>query len=130
MDMHEFFENIKEKFSSFIEWIKEYCAENKRNAILFAALFICIIFLFILIICLSSSKKQKTEPEKSIVLTQELLVPDGPELHKDYNISRETKDKWSDSEAEKWFEIPTSKDINSLEKANDSIINDILGAAP
>ena len=64
------------------------------------------------------------------MLTEELLIPEGPELHKDYNISRETKEKWDDEQADTWFEVPTEKDINSLEKANDNIILEITGAAP
>lgn len=131
MDIKAFFENIKEKIISLYELIRDYCQENRRNAILFASLGACILLLLILLICLPKGKKKnKTEAPREIVLTQDLLVPNGPEFDKDYNISRQTKDKWSDEQTEEWFEVPTEKDILSLEKANDNIVSDITGAAP
>ena len=131
MDIKAFFENIKEKIISLFELIRDYCQENRRNAILFASLGACILLLLILLICLPKGKKKnKTEAPREIVLTQDLLVPNGSEFDKDYNISRQTKDKWSDEQTEEWFEVPTEKDILSLEKANDNIVSDITGAAP
>ena len=41
-----------------------------------------------------------------------------------------TQEKWDEEQADTWFEKPTEKDIESLEKANDNIIRDITGAAP
>ena len=64
------------------------------------------------------------------MLTETLLIPDGPEIHKDYNISRQTQEKWNEEQAEECFEKPSERDINSLEKANDNIIQEITGAAP
>ncbi len=130
MDIKAFFGNLKEKIISLFELIRDYCQENRRNAILIACLGASVIFLIILLICIPKNKKEKAVEEKQIVLTQDLLIPDGPELHKDYNISRQTKDKWTDEQTEEWFEIPTEKDILSLEKANDNIVSDITGAAP
>ena len=131
MDFKSFFENLTEKIVSLFDLIKDYCSENKRNAILFASLGACILLFLILILCLPKGNKKKNEDvTKEIVLTQTLLIPDGPEIHRDYNTSRQTKDKWSEEEAGEWFTIPTEKDIESLEKANDTIINEITGAAP
>ena len=131
MDIKAFFGKVKEKIISLFELIRDYCQENRRNAILFASLGACILLLLILLICLPKGKKKnKTEAPREIVLTQDLLVPNGPEFDKDYNISRQTKDKWSDEQTEEWFEVPTEKDILSLEKANDNIVSDITGAAP
>ena len=132
MDFKGFFENLKEKIVSLYELVCDYCRDNKRNAILFASLGASILILIILLLCLipKGKKKDKEQPQKEIVLTQTLLVPDGPEIQRDYNISRQTKDKWSEEQAEEWFTIPSQKDIDSLEKANDNIINEITGAAP
>ena len=130
MDFKGFFENLKEKIVSLYELIKDYCSENKRNAILIGSLCVLILLLLILLICLPKNKKEKTAQEKPVVLTETLLIPDGPEIHKDYNISRQTQEKWNDEQAEEWFEKPTERDINSLEKANDNIIQEITGAAP
>ena len=130
MDFKSFFENIKEKIVSLFELIKDYCSENKRNAILFGTLGASIILLIILLCCIPKNKKKSEELEKPVVLTETLLIPDGPEINRDYNISRQTQDKWTDEQADVWFEKPTEKDIESLEKANDNIIRDITGAAP
>ena len=131
MDIKGFFENLKEKIVSLFELIRDYCRDNKRNAILFGCLGASILLLIILLICLPKGKnKNKQTAPKEIVLTETLLVPDGPEIHRDYNISRQTRDKWTDEQAEEWFTIPGEKDIESLEKSNDNIINDITGAAP
>lgn len=131
MDIKGFFENLKKKIVSLYQLIVDYCHDNKRNAILVASLAASILLLLILLICLPKGKKKdKAAAPREIVLTQDLLVPDGPELHRDYNISRQTKDKWTDEQAEEWFTVPTQNDIDSLEKANDNIINDITGAAP
>ena len=131
MDIKAFFEKVKEKIVSLFELIRDYCQENRRNAILFACLGASVLLLLILLICLPKGKKKdKTPAPREIVLTQDLLIPNGPEFDKDYNISRQTKDKWTDEQTEEWFEIPTEKDILSLEKANDNIVSDITGAAP
>lgn len=130
MDFKSFFENIKEKIVSLFELIKDYCSENKRNAILFGTLGASIILLIILLCCIPKNNKKSEESEKPVVLTETLLIPDGPEINRDYNISRQTQDKWTDEQADVWFEKPTEKDIESLEKANDNIIRDITGAAP
>ena len=130
MDIKSFFENLKEKIISLYQLIRDYCSENKRNAILIASLIVLVLLLIILLLCIPKNKKTQKIIEKPVVLTESLLVPDGPELHKDYNISRQTQEKWSDEQAETWFEKPSSRDIESLEKANDNIIRDITGAAP
>ena len=131
MDIKGFFEKVKEKIVSLYQLIADYCHDNKRNAILFASLGACILLLLILLICIPKGKKKdKAAAPREIVLTQDLLIPNGPEFDKDYNISRQTKDKWTDEQTEEWFVIPTEKDIQSLEKANDNIVSDITGAAP
>ena len=130
MDFKSFFGNLTEKIVSLFDLIKDYCSENKRNAILFGTLGASIILLIILLCCIPKNKKTKVEQEKPVVLTETLLIPDGPEINRDYSISRQTQDKWSDEQADVWFEKPTEKDIESLEKANDNIIRDITGAAP
>ena len=130
MDFKSFFENLTEKIVSLFDLIKDYCSENKRNAILFGTLGASIILLIILLCCIPKNKKTQVEQEKPVVLTETLLIPDGPEINRDYSISRQTQDKWSDEQADVWFEKPTEKDIESLEKANDNIIRDITGAAP
>ena len=130
MDIKVFFENLKEKIISLYELIRDYCSENKRNAILIGSLIILVLLLLILLLCLPKKKKKTEVQEKPVILTETLLIPDGPELQRDYNISRKTQEKWDEEQADTWFEKPTERDIESLEKANDNIILDITGAAP
>ena len=130
MDFKGFFENLKEKIVSLYELIRDYCSENKRNAILIGSLLVLILLLLILLICIPKKKETNALQEKPVVLTETLLIPDGPEINRDYNISRQTKEKWDEEQAEEWFEKPSEYDIESLEKANDNIILEITGAAP
>ena len=130
MDFKGFFENLKEKIVSLYELVRDYCSENKRNAILIGSLLVLILLLIILLICIPKKKKNDGVQTKPVVLTETLLIPDGPELQRDYNISRKTQEKWDEQQADEWFEKPTERDIESLEKANDNIILDITGAAP
>ena len=130
MDFKGFFENLKEKIVSLYELIRDYCTENKRNAILIGSLLVLLLILLILLICIPKTKKTDSVQEKPVVLTETLLIPDGPELQRDYNISRKTQEKWNEEQADEWFEKPTERDIESLEKANDNLILDITGAAP
>ena len=130
MDIKSFFENLKEKIVSLYELIRDYCTENKRNAILIGSLLVLILLLLILLICIPKKKKTEAVQTKPVVLTETLLIPDGPELQRDYNISRQTQENWDEDQADEWFEKPTQRDIESLEKANDNIILDITGAAP
>lgn len=129
------FDAIKDNLSSLFEKITDYCRENKRNAILICCLIICVLLLIILVCALpgskdSSKKNNRNTIQQSLVLTEQLLVPDGPEFSNDYEVSRKVSGKWTEEEAEQWFVIPTEKDINALEKANDTIISEITGAAP
>ena len=82
-------------------------------------------------ITLAGKKKEPGAlPGTVLELTEPLSIPDGPELPKDYTASRNPKDKWSQEEAEEWFTLPSQKEIDSLSKANDNLINEITGAAP
>ena len=130
MDFKGFFENSKEKIVSLYELVRDYCSENKRNAILIGSLLVLLLLLIILLICIPKKKKNDGVQTKPVVLTETLLIPDGPELQRDYNISRKTQEKWDEQQADEWFEKPTERDIESLEKANDNIILNITGAAP
>ena len=68
MDFKGFFENLKEKIISLYELIKDYCSENKRNAILIGSLIVLVLLLLILLLCLPKHKKSDAPVEKPIVL--------------------------------------------------------------
>ena len=136
MDFKEFFEDIKEKITDLtqplIEKATDFYEENKKLSLLILGLSALILILLILLIAVSGSKK-KEEPQipgTVLELTETPLIPDGPELPKDYTPSRITKDKWTDEQAQQWFTVPSQNEIDSLSKSNDIMINEILGAAP
>ena len=131
MDFKGIWDKIKEKLSPLVEKAREFYEENKMLSYiivgLVALLFLCIVLLIVL-----TGKKKEPEviPGTVLELTEPLAIPDGPELPKDYTASRTPKDKWSEEESREWFTVPGQKEIDSLSKANDNLINEITGAAP
>lgn len=131
MNIKSIWENIKEKLSPLTEKIREFYENNKMLSYIIAGLVALLILCIILLIALTGKKKEPaTVPGTVLELTEPLVIPDGPELPKDYTASRTPKDKWSEEEAQEWFTIPSQKEIDSLSKANDNLINEITGAAP
>ena len=132
MDFHGILDKIKEKASSLFEKVREFYEENKMLSLLIVSLTALLLLCILLLIVLTSKKKNSAPevPGTVLELTETPVVPDGPELPKDYTASRSPKEKWSEEEAEEWFTIPTQKEIDSLSKANDNLINEITGAAP
>lgn len=131
MDFHGILDIIKEKASAIFEKLKNFYEENKKLSIIILSLVAVLLLCLILLISIAGKKKEpKAIPGTVLELTEPLAVPNGPELPKDYTASRTPKDKWSVEEAEEWFTIPAQKEIDSLSKANDNLINEITGAAP
>ena len=133
--MNEIVQNVIEKvktvFSSVKNKIIELYFDNKK--VFFLLLSLCFI-IFLCIVLLIFIPKEKKESQNSTIqnhleLSEKLLIPNGPELPKDYTFSRKTKEKWTE-EAQVWFTEPSQKDIDSLSKSNDKMINEITGAAP
>lgn len=131
MSFKDIFEKIKNAFISLYQKAADYCRENRKQAIIIGSLILLILILLICLLAFAPKKSKKLPyAEKELELSETPLVPKGPEVQEDYSISRTPKDKWSEEEADKWFTIPSSNDINSLGKTNDGIISEILGAAP
>ena len=131
MDFKGIWDNIKEKLSPLVEKVRNFYEENKRLSYIIAGLVTLLLLCIILLIALAGKKKEPAAlPGTVLELTEPLAIPDGPELPKDYTASRTPKDKWSQEEAEEWFTLPSQKEIDSLSKANDNLINEITGAAP
>lgn len=128
MKFSNFIENFKEKLHSLKETIINFYKENKKITLIIAVLFCAI--LISIIILINYPKKEKNIEEQNIVLTEELIIPKGPELPKDYNINRKNTENWNKQDSEKWFTIPTEKEIEDLSKSNDKMIEEIIGVAP
>lgn len=134
--MNYLFEKIKNKFFSAKDTVKDkifyFYHENKKLALIIAGLILVILICLILLICMAGKKSKKTDnlPGEELILTENLVIPDGPELPRDYTTSRQTKEKWTDEEAESWFTVPGQKEIDSLATSNENLVNEIIGAAP
>ncbi len=131
MDFKTIIENTKEKVSPLVQKVRDFYEENKKLSLIIAALVAMLFLCIILMIIVAGRKKEPSEiPGTVLELTEPLIIPNGPELPKDYTPSRTTKDKWSNEDAKEWFTVPTQNEIDSLSKANDNLINEITGAAP
>ena len=134
--IEKFLENIRNSFSFIKDKISNskfgiWVSENKKLAIIVSSLFCLMIICVILLVVIESNKKEVvTTYQEELVLSNEPIIPDGPELPKDYTISREKRDRWTKEEADQWYSEPSEADMRGLEKANDIIINNILEAAP
>ena len=112
-------EKVKTVFSSVKNKIIELYFDNKK--VFFLLLSLCFI-IFLCIVLLIFIPKEKKESQNSTIqnhleLSEKPLIPNGPELPKE-------------QEAQVCFTEPSQKDIDSLSKSNDKMINEITGAAP
>lgn len=116
----------------FFKKIESFLKTNRR-----ITLTICAILIFMTlsaIVVLVCSKFQHKEihkdAEKTLVIDQKLLIPQGPTVSSEYDTTRKTEKQWPQEEIGKWFTIPNEQELQKLSDANDRTISDILGAAP
>jgi len=96
---------------------------------------ILIVFLFlagIVILMIQTSPREKTPYKSPDVFTQDAseMIPDPPDIEKEYYPSRITENQWSQKEVKQWFTYPDENSMAELEGANNKIVDDITGAAP
>lgn len=130
--MNNLIEKVKEIITSLIDKIQQFYEENKKLSLIIAGMSIIILICIILLISVGKGNKKNLSevPGQTLEFTEKLNVPDGPALPRDYTVSRKTTDKWSTEEAEPYFTVPAEKEIESLANSNESMINEIIGAAP
>lgn len=91
-------------------------------------------FLAALVIILIQAAKPgdsgQTFRRESFSADAKLLIPAAPEVEKDYYPSRTVKNAWTEADVAPFFTVPDAESMQSLEKANDSIVTEIIGAAP
>ena len=131
MDFSEIKERAADIFSDLKSKAEDFIQENKMISIAIAAMIILILVCIILLAVLAGGKKDKEEQKiMNLELSTELVIPNGPELPGNYNVYRESEEKWTEEEGRQWFTNPTDKEINSLSQANQNLIEDIIEAAP
>lgn len=115
--------------------IKDTVSDFAQEKPLLLAVIILIVFLFIaglVILMIQTAPAKKAVPKEPEPFTADapVLIPDSPDIEKDYYPSRVTENEWSEEEIKRWFTFPEDETMASLEKANDKIASDITGAAP
>lgn len=121
IDFEELVENIKDFFSDSTKRILFICS---------ILLFMTLCALFILILNMKKPEKKADASVRRMELKNELLIPSGPEVPDEYVTSRQTPEKWSDSDCDEWFTVPGQSEIKKLREVNSKMADDILGAAP
>lgn len=117
------FDELKEKLSGFIH--------EKPLVFRITALIIVFFALALIIIFIQSSKPAQKEYKKEVYTSIEKpIAPSGPDIEKDYYMSRKTKEAWSKEELKEYLLENDSILIKELNDTNNKIIDEILGAAP
>ncbi len=121
-------------FEEYIEKLRDLIEENRKIVIISCAglLFVFVILAFFVVRSDMNSRTAKRNriEETKLVIDQPLMIPEGPIVPSGYITNRKTEKNWSDEEVENWFTLPDSEEVEKLGKANDRIINEIIGAAP
>lgn len=133
MNLQDTFDIIKEKITSLTESASDFFEENKKIGIMVVSLILVILICIILLIfSLGSEKAKKNNSiiKDPLYISETPVIPQGPEVPKDYTISRKAKNEWSEEESQQWFSTPSKAEIDSLSKINDSMVNEIIRAAP
>lgn len=120
-------------FNDILDTVRDFYSEKKVLAICTSVL-VVLFFLALIIFVIQSSKPQKSKDPTPVELPlkadQKILYPDGPSIPDGYALTREPEEKWTEEEAEEFFTMPDSKQLNKLESDNDKLVNEILGATP
>ena len=106
---------------------------QKQKALLVSCILIVFFFAALIAMILIPQKKAPALAEyrlEPLNPDQEILLPQGPSVPSGYATSRRKKDRWSQSEIDSWFTEAGGKTDESLEKANDRIVESITEAAP
>lgn len=122
-------ENIKNFFVSLFAKIKTIFEEDKKRFLIISGIALLILILLIILIF---SPKQKNDKNISQMfsLSEKIVIPPSPEIKNDYTLTRENNKKWVKEEGEEYFTTPSKKEINSLSDSNDTLISNMIGAAP
>ena len=118
-----------------IDDIKDTVSDFAHKKPYLLAVIVLIIFLFfagLIILMIQTSPEKKQAPVAAEPFTQDapVLIPDSPDIEKEYYPNRITENQWSNEEVNKWFTYPDDETMKELEKANDKIISDITNSAP
>ena len=125
---------LTEKIDDLVDFVKtkKYVA---LTCIILVVFTICAFIIFTAHACSVPAKKEEKKVRTATVMEkftpdQDIIKPDGPQTQNGYALSRNPKPQWTEKEIEEYFTVPNEENLEDLKKANDNLIDEILGAAP
>ena len=117
------FEDIKDSISDF--------THEKPLLVAVIGIIVFLFFAGLIILMIQTTPVKKAEIQQAEPFTADnpVIIPDAPDIEKEYYPNRITENQWSQDEINKWFTYPEEESMKELEKANDKIVDDITGAA-
>lgn len=106
--------------------------DSKKSILYLSSVLASLVLIALVVFIIQKVSVKKIVPvaEKELILNEKLLTPDAPYIQSDYITSRQTEEKWSEEEVQKWFTNPGINEQTDLHHANNKTVSDILGAAP
>jgi hypothetical protein len=119
-------------FSEIGDNIRDFFSQRQKALLLSCVLIIFFCAALIAIILIPQKKEVPSASFRSPPLEadQELLLPQGVSIPQEYAVSRQTNEKWTDSQVHEWLTLPDEEAVKKLSASNDSLIKSITEAAP
>ena len=117
-----------------IENIKDFFADTSRLTKAILAILIFFILSATILLLVNSAKGRKKPqrqlPPVEFTKDEEFIPPQSSTFTEDYYFSRTTGEKWDQEQVDQWFTIPGTATVEELGRDNDTLVQEILGAAP
>ncbi|MBQ2601403.1 MAG: hypothetical protein II584_03290 [Treponema sp.] len=120
------------KTDELIDRLRDFVEDHKILSVAIIIGIVIILISIVLVVGISSGTKKKKVNTVDSVLTIEddFVPPQDYTMTEDYYFSRQTDDSWPQEEVDRWFAVPSTPVMDELRKDNNSIVEEILGAAP
>ena len=120
------------KTDELIDRLRDFVEDHKILSVAIIIGIVIILISIVLVVGISSGTKKKKVNTVDSVLTIEddFVSPQDYTMTEDYYFSRQTDDSWPQEEVDRWFAVPSTPVMDELRKDNNSIVEEILGAAP
>ena len=112
-----------------IEKISDFLNEHKKLA-LGIIIGLALLLLILIIGAVASGKKESVPNKISHNQEDPFMLPQNTSVTEDYYFSRTTGEKWDEEQVDQWFTIPGTATVEELGRDNDTLVQEILGAAP
>lgn len=113
--------------------VKKFVAKEGRFVCTVSVMLILffVIALVVMIVQCVNKPGPKAQPfDVEFVPDASFMQPAYGSSNEDYYFSRLGRTKWDEDEVKRWFTMPDDSSIEDLSRANDSLVDEITGAAP